>query len=220
MVLQPLKRGNFGIKLVVAAVWIVTAWRVGATAGGAVTAGCAAALQYLGHVDGVLPLCADSGILEELGESRLTGGADSHPDTHTAHKVASVGGGELGDGVVELLGAGERDVAASEAHVRIDAEGGAAFALQRDGVAHGHEVGGGLADVFDDGQRDLLRDEGVELVHLAGNVLVGGVLDYLLHGDGLRLGSDVLVAVVELDFVRNGHNALNVKRLILLLHSA
>lgn len=206
MELQPLKSGNFGIKLVVAAVWIVTAWRVGATAGGAATAWGAAALQYLRHVDGVFALGADSGILEELGESWLTSGADSHPDTYTAYKVASVGGGELGDGVVELLGAGQRDVAAPEAHVRVDAEGGAAFALQRDGVAHGHEVGGGLADVLDDRQCDLLRYERVELVHLAGDVLVGGVLDDLLHGDGLRLGSDVLVAVVELYLVGNWHD--------------
>ena len=64
MVLQPLKSGVFGIKmLVISAVGIVTAWRVGATARGAATAGGAAALQYLWHVDSVLALGADSGIL-------------------------------------------------------------------------------------------------------------------------------------------------------------
>lgn len=205
MELQPLGKLFFYGVLIVSRVGIVTA-----CGGGAATAGGAAAAAGgdLGHIDCVLALGGDSGGVEQLGKRWLTLGTNADADTDAAHQVGGVVGGEVGDGAVELLGSGDGDVAALELDVGVDAQGGASSRLERDGVAHAHQVGRGLADVFNYCQCDLLWYERVQLVHFPRDVLVGGVLDNLLHCDRLGLGADILVAVVELYFVRYWHMAI------------
>ena len=197
MVLQPLENCFFRGVLVVPRVGIVTACGGGAATSAATAGGVAASAGGdLGHIDCVFALGGDSGGIEQLGKRWLALGTHSDTDTDTAHQVGGVVGGEVGDGAIELLGTGEGDVAALKLDVGVDAQRGASSRLEGDGVAHAHQVGRSLADVFDDGQSHLLWYERVQLVHFPRDVLVGGVLDNLLHGDRLGLGSDILVAVV------------------------
>ena len=193
MELQPLENCFFALILIVPVVGIVTACGGGAAAAGGAAAGAGG---DLGHVDGVFALGGDSGGVEQLGECWFALGTDTDADTDAAHQVGGVVGGEVGDGAVELLGSGDGDVAALELDVGVDAQRGASSRLERDSVAHAHQVGRGLADVFDDGQCHLLWYERVQLVHFPRDVLVGGVLHDLLYCNRLGLGSDILVAVV------------------------
>lgn len=193
MGLQPLENSFFEPFLIVPVVGIVTACGRGAAAAGGAAA---AAGGDLGHVDCVFALGGDSGGIEQLGERRFALGTHSDTDTDTAHQVGGVVGGEVGDGAVELLGAGDGDVAALELDVGVDAQRGASSRLECDGVAHAHQVGRGLADVFNYCQSHLLWYERVQLVHFSRDVLVGGILHDLLYRNRLGLGSDILVAVV------------------------
>ena len=132
---------------------------------------------HLGFLHHLLAVHAGTHREKQLGEFLLALGLGADGDTGLVHQRVCVLQRQFGHRGVELLGAGQVDVAALDVDVGVEAQGrvvrssssrAKAAVLQLDGEAHRHEACGGFAEVLQHGLGHLLGDERVEVRNLAG----------------------------------------------------